>query len=154
MIIKQQREAILEDLDRKYAKGSINAKQKQEKISLLEYLEGIEDKYTGKHLKCSLYGLYKNNKGSYGLEPKLLIRANCLFECEYFIDKQWDYQNNGQFIEIDFEATDKNIIAMEVSRKASEERERLEIEIGIDVAESLKAIGQSAKSRVGRPSKK
>lgn len=147
MIIKNRKKIYLEQVDKQFPKAAQD-EQKQQKIELLNSLENFEKKYSGQHVRATLMQLQKGENPHYfDPEYRKVLRNNCLVECSHFIETNWKYDTAGKLYILDEEATEKNIEGMEAHKTSIAEKAALEAEVGEEVANTIKQIGQVAKAK-------
>lgn len=151
MIIKNQRKIYLEQIDKEFPKAAQD-EQKQAKLQLLNELEAFEKKYSGHHVRATLMQLGRVDSNFFDKEVGKVLRKNCLVECTHFIETNWKYATAGKLFILDEKETDKNIAGMEEHKNSVAEKAQLEVEVGAEVANTLKAIGQVAKGKVATKS--
>ena len=149
MIIKNRKKLYLEQIDREFPKAAQD-EQKQQKIALLNQLEEFEKKYEGQHVRADLMQLAKVDSNFFDPSVGKALRKNCLVECSHFIETNWKFATAGKLYILDEEATAKNIAGMEEHKAQIAEKAKMESEVGSEVANTIKAIGQAAKAKVAK----
>ncbi len=155
IIQNKTKDELLEQLDKEYPGVKHRALKEVRAIQLNE-LEKLADKYRGKQVNGTLYQLAKSASGDkmvFDPELKKLLRNNCTVEIAHFVETNWKSFESGRLFVLNVEKTEKQIAEFEQMKIASKEREQLESEVGEEVANTIKAIGQAAKQKVGRSKK-
>jgi len=157
IINNKSKKIILEELDEAYRKKAISEEQLELKKKQLDALEAFYDKYRGKHVRATLFQLAKSANGDkmvFDADMKKPIRNNCLITADHFVETNWRCFESGRLLQLDVEATEEQVAKHAEWVKTNQEQAQLEQEVGNEVAQTIKAIGQAAKQKAGKTAKK
>lgn len=120
------------------------SKNKKETVdSLIDF----EEQNGGKEVIATLYQLGRTGNG-FDPSMKKLLRNNCLVEQSFFVKTNLSCLEGGKVFVIDEKKTAERNKKAEAWREEQNEKALLEQEVGEEVANTIKAIGQVAKGKV------
>jgi hypothetical protein len=122
-------------------------KLSKDKKAIVNSLIEFEEKNEGKEIVATLYQLGRTGAG-FDPAMKKLLRNNCLVEQSFFVKTNLSALEGGKVFVLDEKKTAERNAKAEAWREEQNEKAMLEQEVGEEVANTIKAIGQVAKGKI------
>ena len=122
-------------------------KLSKDKKAIVNSLIEFEEQNEGKEIVATLYQLGRTGAG-FDPAMKKLLRNNCLVEQSFFVKTNLSALEGGKVFILDEKKTAERNEKAEAWKAENLEKQLLEQEVGEEVANTIKAIGQVAKGKV------